>query len=193
MSVEARTAAEPVETLPSMSRAPDSPRVLPSITSQYPPAEILRRLNLAARRGRMAGFQEEPAPALFSVEAFATPFEHKLLATASATGTATRLDFRAVMLPRVPAIFAVVIILSIWPGVWMTHSMLVTWFSWYPSKEWITWAWYLPLTVVPLPWYVLKSLKKSRDEAHADALSQIERLAKELDASTGWPDTTTDV
>jgi hypothetical protein len=159
------------------------PDPLPDLLTPHAPDEVLRRLDLAARRGRMAGFKREPAPALFSVEAFATPFEHKLLATGRADGPQTRLTFRAVMLPKLPWIYAVAIALSIWPGVWLTHSMLVTWFDWYFAEEWKTWAWYIPLTVIPLPWALRRLWLKSRSEAHTDALTQIDKLRAELDAA----------
>lgn len=166
MTAEPRTSSEPTS--------------LPEITAPLGPAVIMQRLTTASRRGRLAGFQSEKPPGLFSVEAFAAPFEHKLVATAAPTSAGTTLTFRTHVLPKVPAIFIVAIIISIWPGVWMTHSMLVTWFSWYSPKEWVTWAWYIPLTVVPLPWYLLKSWRTSRAMAHADGLAQIERIRAEL-------------
>jgi hypothetical protein len=161
------------------------PEPLPELRTPCTPEEILRRLDLAARRGRMAGFQPEQAPALFSVEAFASPFEHKLIATPTREGDETRLAFRIAVLPKLPTIYAIVIAVTIWPGVWLTHSMLVTWFDWYFRDEWKTWAWYLPLTVIPLPWTLRKLWKKSRSEAHADALAQIGKIGQELDAAQG--------
>ncbi len=164
------------------------PDPLPDLLTPHAPDEVVRRLDLAARRGRVAGFRREPGPALFSVEAFATPFEHKLLATARAEGQQTRLSFRPVMLPRIPWIYGIVIAFCIWPGVWLTHSMLVTWFGdWYFAEEWKTWAWYIPLTVIPLPWAVRRLWVKSRGEAHADALAQIDKLRMELEASPPGP------
>ncbi|HYE60578.1 MAG TPA: hypothetical protein VD997_01160 [Phycisphaerales bacterium] len=174
--------SQPAEPPTAPTAAASGP--LPTLETPYTPDEILRRLDTAARRGRMAGFQPEKPPALFSVEAFAAPFEHKLLATAS-PGASTRLTFRTVVLHKVLWIYAAVIVFSIWPGTWLTHSMLVSWFpSWYPVEEWKTWAWYLPLLILPLLWLLPKQWKKSRADAHADALAQIGKLARELDATT---------
>jgi hypothetical protein len=165
------------------------PDPLPDLLTPHTPDEVLRRLDLAARRGRMAGFKPEPAPPRFSVVAFASPFEHKLVATAAPAPAGSRLSFRAVMLPKLPWIYAIVIALCIWPGVWLTHSMLVTWFNWYFAEEWKTWAWYIPLTVIPLPWAIRKLVGKSRAEAHTDALAQIDKLRAELDAAPPSPAT----
>jgi hypothetical protein len=155
---------------------------LPALICNLTPDEVYTRLDVAARRGRMAGFQREPAPALFSVEAFAAPFEHKLIATAS--GSPTQLTFHTKPLLKMRWIYAAVIILSVWPGIWLTHSMIVSWFpTWYPAAEWVTWAWYLPLLIIPLLWLIPKQWKKCRVESHADALTQIGKLAKELDAT----------
>jgi len=157
---------------------------LPILQCAISPDEVVKRLDFAARRGRMAGFQREAPPALFSVEAFAAPFEHKLIAAAS--GQPTRLAFTVKPLSKMIWIYAVTIVLCIWPGTWLTHSMIVSWFpSWYPAAEWVTWAWYLPLLVVPLLWMLPRQWKKCRVEAHADALVQIEKLAQELDATRG--------
>jgi hypothetical protein len=165
---------------PPTAPAPTGP--LPTLQCALTPDEIVRKLDLAARRGRMAGFQREPAPALFSVEAFAAPFEHKLLATAA--GSPTRLTFHTRPLSKMPWIYAALIAVSIWPGVWLTHSMIVSWFpTWYPNKEWITWAWYIPLLILPLLWLIPKQWKKSRADAHADAHAQIAKLAHELGAT----------
>jgi hypothetical protein len=86
------------------------------------------------------------------------------------------------MLPKLPVIFGLLILFTIWPGVWLTHSMLRAYFSFYTYPEWITWAWYIPFTVLPLPWMLARMIRQSRAAAYASALNSVELLKTTLDA-----------
>jgi hypothetical protein len=144
--------------------------------------EILRRLDAAARRGKLAGFAARPDGDLFEVEAFSAPFDHVLIARL-AEDRGPRLAFRVRMLRKMPLIFAIVFVLTVWPGLPLTHSMLVTYFSWYQWGAGITAAWYLPLTVLPVLWWLPGAVKKSRAEAAGAATEQIHRLRELLDGT----------
>jgi hypothetical protein len=157
---------------------------LPVLTTKLPRDEVVKRLESAARKGKLAGFEKREGPELFEVEAFSTPFDHLLLAMATQDSAGTKLSFRLHMLRKSPAIFAATIIVSIWPGLPLTHSMLVTYFSSYSHvATWVTAAWYLPLTVVPFFWFVPKSLKRSGKEARESAREQILKLRDLLDGT----------
>jgi hypothetical protein len=159
-------------------------RGLPVLATKLQRDEVLKKLEIAARKGKLAGFEKHDGPETFEVEAFSTPFDHLLLATATQDSTGTRLSFRLHMLRKSPAIFAVIIVLSIWPGLPLTHSMLLTYFSWYSHvATWVTAAWYLPLTVLPFAWMIPRSLKKSGKEAREAAREQILKLRDLLDGT----------
>lgn len=158
---------------------------LPSVRSPLLPVEILTRLDAMARRGKLAGYATRGASGI-EVAAFGDPFDHDLrgeleasgTAGAGPTGGAVTIRFELHMRPKLPALFVVILAVSVWPGVWLTHSMLVTYFSWYTIQ---TWWWYIPLTVVPLFWMVPRMLKKSRAAVRTSALEQIEKIRGAVD------------
>jgi hypothetical protein len=43
-----------------------------------------------------------------------------------------------------------------------------------------TWMWYLPLTVLPIPFVWKSAIKKSKASAHAHAMETIEMIEKVL-------------
>lgn len=163
-----------------MSSPSTSP--FPSIESPLSPEAIVDRLDKLSKRGKLAGFAKGTPPTLFETAAFGNPFDYRLLASTAAAGTGTRLSFALKLPPKVPIIYAIVIALSIWPGVWLTHSMLITYFSWYKLSMLGTCAWYLPLTILPLPWMYKKQFVGSRVAATADAAELIQKIAPDLDA-----------
>jgi hypothetical protein len=159
-------------------------RGLPVLSTKLQRDEVLKTLEIAARKGKLAGFEKREGPESFEVEAFSTPFDHLLLATATQASAGTRLSFRLRMLRKSPAILAVIIIVSVWPGLPLTHSMLLTYFSWYSHvATWVTAAWYLPLTVLPFFWFLPKQLKRSSKEAREAAREQILKLRDLLDGT----------
>jgi len=164
---------------------------LPLVRSALSPPEVLVRLDAASRRGRLAGYVARGASEI-EVTAFGEPFDHDLRGAlhsvpseaggSPGTGTTIRCHLR--MRPKVPALFVLIIGVSVWPGVWLTHSMLVTYFSWYTIQ---TWWWYIPLTVVPLFWMVPRMVKKSRAAVRASALEQIEKIRDAVDGVVVLP------
>jgi hypothetical protein len=130
----------------------------------------------------------ESSLALFEVREIGRPFESTLVATARDAGSAggasssaaRQVDLELRMRPLVPVIFAIVLIVSVWPGIYLVDSMLRHYFSWYGSVE--TWWWYLPLNVLTSPWAFASSLRKSRASAREEAGEVVKKLAKELGA-----------
>jgi hypothetical protein len=158
------------------------PAELPSLESPLSPETIVDRLDTLAKRGKLAGFQRGTPPTLFEAAAFGTPFDYRLIARGTSVGGGTLLSFVLKLPPKVPIVYAVIVVLSIWPGVWLTDSMLRTYFSWYTLSMWGTCAWYVPLTILPLPWMYKKHFVGSRVAATADAAELIRKIAPEIDA-----------
>lgn len=154
---------------------------LPSVECKLPPAEVMERARQLSRRGKLPGFAQTSATG-FRADAFATPFEYTLTCTIEAAGDGSRLRFRATMNRRMPWVYALVLLATVWPGVWVTDSMLRTYFSWYTIE---TWWWYLPITVLPLPWMWSSFLRKSRAGADSSARELIAVIASGVGGVAG--------
>ncbi|GJQ30642.1 MAG: hypothetical protein HBSAPP03_25260 [Phycisphaerae bacterium] len=143
------------------------------------PPEIRTRLEGLAKRGKLAGFRALDGTRHEAV-AYGAPFDYHLHIQVRAESGGSRLSFSLTIQPRMPVIVWVVIALSVWPGVWLAHSMLLTYFESYPKSLGVTCAWYLPLTVLPVPWMWLKMLRNSRAAASAHAAELAELIRAEL-------------
>ena len=153
----------------------------PALTITCSPEQALERLEQAAKRGKLPGFERGAAGHLFEVDAYGAIFEYGLRAQASTSKGNTTLAFSLVLRRKIPAIFGVVLLLSIWPGMPMTDSMLRTWSTWYDSlPSWATQAWYVPLMVLPLPWMWLSWVRSSRRAANEQAKVQLETITTVL-------------
>lgn len=150
-----------------------NPNGLPIVECPLPPGEVMERARQMSKRGKLPGFAATSS-ARFRADAFATPFEHTLSCEIQATDQGSRLVFRATMNKRMPWVYALTLIVTVWPGVWVTDSMLKTYFSWYTIP---TWWWYLPLSVIPLPWMWRSFMNKSRASADLSAREVIADLA----------------
>lgn len=166
----------------------------PPLEVHLTPDEVIQRLDLASRRGRLPGFEAHPPGALFKVDAWGAPFDSDLLARGTTDSKRTRLEFEVRLRRRMPLIFAVVLVCTVWPGVVITDSMLRLWFGWYnrlaqlPMFTWgdfhaFTYLWYLPLTVLPLPWMWRGWMRRSCASAQASAREMIDKISKELGAA----------
>lgn len=162
-----------------------------TVKSPLAPAEVAKRLAQAGRRGRLPGFDAADAKA-FRIDCDAVPFEYALLGTIEAgpgseSGTAgsvitTRTERRKLM----PAIFAATLILTVWPGVWLTDSLIGVYWSaygnWSEQMPWLTYAWYLPISVLPLPWVWRSLTRKSKAMAAESATKIIATIRKVVEA-----------
>lgn len=156
---------------------------LPSLLTPLGPDAVLQRLHTASRRGRLPGFAPGQSDPLFRAAAFATPFDHELLASASPTPDGLRLTFRLRMLPRMPVIFAAALAASVWPGVHLVDQLIPVSWGWVSTH--VYW-WYLPLALLALlAWPA--AVRRSRAAARASALDAITRIAAELDARIEAP------
>ncbi len=177
------------------------PAPLPVLLAPLTPAQILDRLDKASRRGKLAGFRRSDTPDRpFHIEVFGKYFDRRLLVTMSsdsvaspdsagasappAGNTSTTLRFENRVKHSRICIFWFVILISIWPGVSLTDSILATYFDWYPREFWVTCAWYLPLAIAPVPWMWLTAWRQSAVIADAEARESIARIAAHVGASS---------
>lgn len=137
------------------------------------------RLANASRRGRLAGYHAHERPSEFHIRIFGEPFDRRLVGEVRPDASGSRVAFHLVTLRTLPIVFIVFAIFTVWPGVWLTDSMLETYYP--PSKDWwwIGW-WYIPLTALPLPWAARKMWRKSQATAHSETAQAIERVEAAL-------------
>jgi len=157
---------------------------LPEIETSLGEGEILERLGTLSRRGKLPGFEHGGHAGLFSVAAFGTYFDRVLVGEADREGEGTHLRSRTVLPLKLPVAIGLVLALTVWPGVWLTDSMLATYWGWYGAQVarmgWLTYAWYLPL-MLPLPWMYKRALVRSNAASEASARELIGRVAGALD------------
>lgn len=143
--------------------------------------EILARLGTMSKRGNLAGYEPGGADgADASFAAHGAPFEGRVLVRAADRRAAFELHMPA----RAPLIFALVLVLTVWPGLPITDGFMHT-FVWYErlmaSAPWMdTWVWYLPLTAIPAPFAWRSAVRKSRASSLAHARETVERVAAAL-------------
>lgn len=142
------------------------------------PDEIRARMDVASRRGRVPGCHRGEGLTLFVVDGCGTPFEHHLVARGTPEGNGTRVTFSLERRMKMPLIFAVLLIVTVWPGVHFMDQLIPGEWNWIP-----TWTWYLPLSIVPTPWFWVSTARKSRAMAEEDARGLIEKIRAELGAS----------
>jgi hypothetical protein len=146
------------------------------IATSQPIKAVTEKAQQLSRKGKLPGFERRGDA--FHFAGFGEPFDYVVSARADANG----ISFHGAMHRKMPLIFAIVIAISIWPGSWLTDSMLRSYFTWYNYAEWVTYAWYIPLTVLPLLWMIPRMVRKSRVAAYSHAQEQIETLRTALSA-----------
>lgn len=154
--------------------------VLPRVITPMPAADLQKAMAQRAKQGKLAGYQAQGVRS-FTLDAAGGLYERTLIATII-SDTADKDDhteiwFEGKLKRGTPIIVIVVLIFTIWPGVWFTDSVLSTWFSWYRMGFWWTCAWYIPLTLLAVPVF-WANFKKSERESWADAEKAIEKIAK---------------
>lgn len=134
----------------------------------------LDRLQRLSRRGKLAGFRTVDGTTC-EAAVFGTIYDRVMRIDLEPDGTGTRLTMTTRLKKRMPIIVIIVMALAIWPGVWMTDSMLTTYFSWYPKAFWVTCAWYLPLTLLGVPalWMQFKASQAAAAEHGAEVAQKI--------------------
>lgn len=182
MSEPELKAATPAATGAGQDGAASPGGALPAVSCALTPAGVLERLATASRRGRLAGFENhaEPNGVLFSVAAFGQPFDGVLNARGEAGAGGTTLRFEERVLRRNPAIFVLALAFTVWPGVYFMDQLMIQFLPGVRDAVPTAW-WYLPITVVPIPWLWRTVMRRTRAAVRASALHSIERIAAELD------------
>ncbi len=153
-----------------------------SLVSPKSPRAAIDACEALARAGKLPGFHRL-APTSCSSRIFGQPFDRDLIVEASEApiGSVVRLHTR--LRRKFPAIFILVAIFTVWPGVWLTDSLIQTYFT--GASSWIikTWMWYLPLSIIPLP-FAAKSMWRKSQHAAAEHFAEVqERIAQAVGAS----------
>jgi hypothetical protein len=159
--------------------SPNSNAELPTLQINHPPDEVRARLTKLSKRGKLPGYESNEPGAVCSVAAHGTPFDSKLLVHLESNS----LSFSCVLLPLMPRVFALILVVAVWPGLPLTDSFLSS-FDWYNNLMGSigikTWHWYLPLTILPAPFAFRGAIMKSRISAHQSALEAIEKIKAAL-------------
>lgn len=162
----------------------DPRRPIPAIRSPLPPSEAVDRLALLSKRGKLPGFQRQPAQGTtekFQLLVFGNPYDRILLGTAAPSDTGSQITLECRLLRKIPIFVIAVMVFALFPGVLVTHSMLSVWFSWYTWNEWITVAWYVPLFLLAVP----ALIKQYRNSERAAAIDLAKRVEQVLVATEG--------
>lgn len=159
----------------------DADNPLPTLAIDLSADEIKNRLLKLSKRGKLAGFDAQCPDGLLSIAAHGTPFDSKLILNHHDG----EVSFELKLLAMMPRIFALILIVTIWPGLPLTDDFLAS-FTWYESFManigFKTWYWYLPMTVLPAPFALKGAIKKSKSSAKQSAIEAIEKISKALGA-----------
>ncbi len=160
---------------------------LAPIASEKSAGQICDALERLAKQGKLPGFVRDGDGGLFSVDAQGTPFDRRLVGEASEDGGRTIVSWRLVTPRKWPVGIALVLAVSVWPGLPITDSLLQTYFpgsygAW-TSGWFATWMWYLPLTVVPIPWFWRSTFAKVRATTMEHAVETRAKIRDAIGAS----------
>ena len=156
---------------------------LAQIHTDLSPSVVVEQVRQMSRRGRLPGFSTA-GDGLFSALAYGWSVLDQRMVCDADQGDQTVLRFHNVLPWKMPAVIAAMFAFTVWPGVWFTNEMLVTYWPWYLGHErtwpWLTYAWYLPLAILPIPFVFRSSLRRSHVAAAESANELIERIATEI-------------
>ena len=147
---------------------------LNSIQTQMSSEEVFAAMLKLSKQGKLAGYEHQQGSDVATVDAHGTPFDSDLCVRFK-NG---ELGFNMVMRRKLPVIFALILVATVWPGLPLTDSFLFG-FEWYErlmGDSIKTWMWYLPLTILPIPFVWRSSMMKSKASAAEHAQETIEKL-----------------
>jgi hypothetical protein len=180
-------------TAPAAASSPRGDGVPASFWVPIGPAAIVERLSKRAKLGKLAGFRAVApdsgagAARRFTMPAGAGVYDHLLTVRVTPEGEGSRLTFVLAMQRRVPTIAAAILVFSLFPGLWLTDSMLSSYSDWYSANV-ETWWWYIPMFLLTLPvmWkQLVVSVASAREEAGQIAGALRKELGARDAASTG--------
>ena len=156
----------------------------PMVRAPLSPAEAIGRLDRASKQGKLPGF-ERRGDTGFRALVYGEPFDRAVLGSVRPGGDGCVIELQLRLLRKMPAISIALVVVSIWPGVWLTDSMIQTYFPGYPNSFWVTAAWYLPLTVIPLPWVLRKMWRKSEGVAREELDKTVGKIVRAVGGTAG--------
>lgn len=147
---------------------------LPTLETSLTSEEVFGRLLKLSKQGKLAGYAHQAGATHATVDAHGNPFDSdlKILHTGQAV------EFELAMRKKLPVIFAVLLVITVWPGLPLTESFMLTmgWYERLVSGSFETWMWYLPMTILPIPFVWRSSMMKSVRSAHEHALETVEKV-----------------
>lgn len=152
-----------------------------TIVTTLSDTKIAEKLLEMSQRGKLPGF--EPRSGGFGALAYGWIYDFDLVGTFRDAPSGTRITFELFVKPKMPWIVGALLALSVFPGVWITDSMLSIYFDWYPKEFWKTCVWYLPLSILPIPWVWKTAMNRSRAAAEFSSVELIERIAAQIGGS----------
>lgn len=145
--------------------------------------EAKSRMQTLSKKGKLPGFVPECDDGLFSVAAHGMPFDSVLIFNHRDGALMPTLKLARMM----PTIFAILLMVTIWPGLPLTEGFLGS-FQWYTdlaARFGIeTWYWYLPLTILPTPFVWRNAIRKSKQSAFESARETMDLARKVLDVQS---------
>jgi len=147
---------------------------LPSIQTGKGADAVFESLLKLSKQGKLAGYAHETGAKHAVVDAHGNPFDSDLVIE-YADG---EIRLNLMMRKKMPAIFMALLLITVWPGLPLTDSFLYS-FGWYErlmGESIQTWMWYLPLTILPIPFVWKSSIKKSRVSAREHAMETVEKI-----------------
>ncbi|MFK7758457.1 MAG: hypothetical protein AB8C13_00760 [Phycisphaerales bacterium] len=160
-------------------RRKETHETLPVLHSEHDAHHVLELLSTMSKKGKLAGFVRGDSGGHGAVvDAHGNPFDSDLRIECSKQESGCTVRFTRTMRKRFPIIFALILVFTVWPGLPLTDSFLYS-FGWYErlmGTRFDTWMWYLPFTVLPIPFVWRSTMKRSEDSAHGHALETIERI-----------------
>lgn len=163
--------------------APGADGTLPVLSTDLSPDEVIARLRKRSQQGKLPGFEHRGGH-VFRVLCFGQPYDKELIGSVAPCEERQRgacVRFHTRLLRRMPTIMIVVMVLTIWPGVWVTHSLIAAYWYSYPDPMWVTAAWYIPLCLIAIP-ALWKQYKRSVAAADAHSHDIVQGIANVLDA-----------
>lgn len=155
------------------------------VSVPHTPDRAMALLDKASKAGKLPGYAKLQSVPQCAVEAYGTVFDHQLNLTFAQSESGSIITFDLIRLSKKPIIIAVVLLICIWPGLPMTDSMLRTWWGWYDTLPlWATAAWYLPFTVLPMPFMWKRWSTESHASAVAHSYEQIQTISEVLQGAT---------
>lgn len=147
---------------------------LPTLVTSLNSEQVFTRLLKLSKQGKLAGYVHQVGDSYATVDAHGNPFDSDL--RIQHTGHAV--EFELAMRKKLPLIFAVLLVITVWPGLPLTESFMLTmgWYERLVSGSFETWMWYLPMTVLPIPFVWRSSMMKSVQSAHEHALETVDKV-----------------